>query len=254
MTYEEAAAALGINPPYPNGDELRLAYKKLAKTHHPDHRGDPEKFKQINEAYHWLCENRYIVTVGETAVAAPGAEEAARAERIRKYEEQQKAEEAALAERIRKYEENQRAEEAARAERIRQFVEKQRAEEAKQKAEESAAAERMREYAKEISAHIAEVRGAVKELGAEIPDLSERLKKTIDEANSSMGLNKKEKRKDYHSGDRLAEVLLSRDNVLSSNKVNSYLNLFAASRDPIKFNPIESLISDNLLESKKRMR
>ena len=35
-------------------DELKAAFRKLAKTHHPDVGGDPEKFKEINEAYNCL--------------------------------------------------------------------------------------------------------------------------------------------------------------------------------------------------------
>lgn len=32
-------------------DEIKRAYRKLAKQHHPDSGGDPEQFKQINHAY-----------------------------------------------------------------------------------------------------------------------------------------------------------------------------------------------------------
>ncbi|MEK7545881.1 MAG: DnaJ domain-containing protein [Patescibacteria group bacterium] len=32
-------------------DEIKKAYKKLAKKHHPDKGGDPKKFKEVNEAY-----------------------------------------------------------------------------------------------------------------------------------------------------------------------------------------------------------
>lgn len=32
-------------------DEIKQAYKRLAKQHHPDRGGDPEQFKRINEAY-----------------------------------------------------------------------------------------------------------------------------------------------------------------------------------------------------------
>lgn len=35
-------------------DEIKQAYKKKVKQHHPDIGGDPEKFKQINEAYEIL--------------------------------------------------------------------------------------------------------------------------------------------------------------------------------------------------------
>lgn len=32
-------------------DEIKSAYRKLSKIHHPDVGGDPEKFKELNEAY-----------------------------------------------------------------------------------------------------------------------------------------------------------------------------------------------------------
>lgn len=37
-------------------EELKAAFRKLAKTHHPDVGGDPEKFKEINEAYNTLSD------------------------------------------------------------------------------------------------------------------------------------------------------------------------------------------------------
>ena len=37
-------------------EELKAAFRKLAKTHHPDVGGDPEKFKEINEAYDCLSD------------------------------------------------------------------------------------------------------------------------------------------------------------------------------------------------------
>lgn len=33
---------------------IKSAYKKLAKVHHPDMGGDPEKFKKLNEAHHMM--------------------------------------------------------------------------------------------------------------------------------------------------------------------------------------------------------
>ena len=39
-----------------SADELKTAYKKQAMKNHPDKGGDPEKFKQINEAYQALSD------------------------------------------------------------------------------------------------------------------------------------------------------------------------------------------------------
>jgi curved DNA-binding protein len=41
---------LGINRTA-NADEIKSAYRKLAKKYHPDLGGDPEKFKELNEAH-----------------------------------------------------------------------------------------------------------------------------------------------------------------------------------------------------------
>ena len=39
-------------------DEIKQAYKRLAKEHHPDLGGDPEQFKRINEAYSVVGDNK----------------------------------------------------------------------------------------------------------------------------------------------------------------------------------------------------
>jgi DnaJ-class molecular chaperone len=41
---------LGL-PPGASPEEIKKAYKTLAKKHHPDKGGDPEEFKRINKAY-----------------------------------------------------------------------------------------------------------------------------------------------------------------------------------------------------------
>ena len=35
-------------------DEIKRAYRKLAKEHHPDRGGDEDRFKAINEAYDYI--------------------------------------------------------------------------------------------------------------------------------------------------------------------------------------------------------
>ena len=37
-------------------EEIKTAYRKLARKHHPDKGGDPEKFKKISEAYSILSD------------------------------------------------------------------------------------------------------------------------------------------------------------------------------------------------------
>lgn len=44
--YEILGLQSGATP-----DEVKMAYKNLAKKHHPDKGGDPEKFKEINNAF-----------------------------------------------------------------------------------------------------------------------------------------------------------------------------------------------------------
>jgi molecular chaperone DnaJ len=44
---------LGVAKEAPE-DEVKRAFRKLAQTHHPDKGGDPERFKEINEAYQVL--------------------------------------------------------------------------------------------------------------------------------------------------------------------------------------------------------
>jgi len=46
---------LGI-PKSASTDEIKRAFRKLAQEHHPDKGGDPEKFKEVNEAYQVLSD------------------------------------------------------------------------------------------------------------------------------------------------------------------------------------------------------
>jgi molecular chaperone DnaJ len=48
---------LGV-PPDASDEEIRQAYYRLAHKYHPDKGGDPEKFKEINEAYQVLSDKQ----------------------------------------------------------------------------------------------------------------------------------------------------------------------------------------------------
>lgn len=41
-----------------SADEIKKAFRKLARTHHPDAGGDEQKFKEINEAYEVLSDDK----------------------------------------------------------------------------------------------------------------------------------------------------------------------------------------------------
>ena len=48
---------LGV-PRTASQDEIKKAFRKLARTHHPDAGGDEAKFKEINEAYEVLSDEK----------------------------------------------------------------------------------------------------------------------------------------------------------------------------------------------------
>jgi DnaJ-class molecular chaperone len=50
-------------------EEIKKAYRRLSKMHHPDKGGDPEKFKEINKAYAILSDperRKYYDETGDT--------------------------------------------------------------------------------------------------------------------------------------------------------------------------------------------
>jgi len=68
-------AILGLSP-HATGDEIRSAYRRLAKEFHPDHyAGDSERFRNIQEAYAVLGNNRrrreYTQNVQKTRKVSP---------------------------------------------------------------------------------------------------------------------------------------------------------------------------------------
>ncbi len=62
-------------PKTASSDEIKKAYRKLAKEHHPDTGGDEDTFKKISEAYNILSDpaKRDLVDMGIDPNEAPGA-------------------------------------------------------------------------------------------------------------------------------------------------------------------------------------
>lgn len=55
LTREEAARRLGL-PPAVGPDEVKRAYRRLAREHHPDLGGDPDHFHDLQRAYERLAD------------------------------------------------------------------------------------------------------------------------------------------------------------------------------------------------------
>lgn len=53
-------------------DEIKKAFRKLARTHHPDAGGDEDKFKEINEAYEVLSDEEKRNVYDQYGTTAPG--------------------------------------------------------------------------------------------------------------------------------------------------------------------------------------
>ena len=56
---------LGV-PRTATADEIKKAFRKLARKHHPDAGGDEAKFKELNEAYEVLSDEKASAAVGPT--------------------------------------------------------------------------------------------------------------------------------------------------------------------------------------------
>jgi DnaJ family protein A protein 2 len=47
-------------------DEIKKKFRKLVVIHHPDKGGDPDKFKEINNAYEILSDENILSTNSES--------------------------------------------------------------------------------------------------------------------------------------------------------------------------------------------
>ncbi len=57
MKKQKAYELLGLSSDA-SEDEVKSAFRNMAKKHHPDKGGDEEKFKEINEAYQILTNSK----------------------------------------------------------------------------------------------------------------------------------------------------------------------------------------------------
>ena len=68
---------LGV-PRTATADEIKKAFRKLARTHHPDAGGDEAKFKELNEAYEVLSDDKKRKLYDQYGTRSPRAGAAAR--------------------------------------------------------------------------------------------------------------------------------------------------------------------------------
>src|SRR3990167_6502898 len=56
-----------------SADEIKRAYRTLAQSHHPDKGGEPERFKEVSEAYQVLGDPQKRSTYDQFGMVEPGA-------------------------------------------------------------------------------------------------------------------------------------------------------------------------------------
>lgn len=54
--YEVLGVAVGASP-----DEVKKAYRRLAKKHHPDLGGNETAFKEVSEAYDAITSGKFVI-------------------------------------------------------------------------------------------------------------------------------------------------------------------------------------------------
>lgn len=72
MAHKDYYDILGVSRTA-SADELKRAYRKLAQQYHPDKGGNPERFKEVNEAYQVLSDANKRAQYDQFGTAGPGA-------------------------------------------------------------------------------------------------------------------------------------------------------------------------------------